>query len=114
MKLICCTLVCLQTALFSSPSCENPSPTPPSEEEQNLLFSQINSESRRLYNSLDCEGKKRAVELSPQFRDKNRAIQQAAKEMAVRQRAEFPNQDTYQKQEDDLSGQDEYNNQFGY
>jgi hypothetical protein len=73
--------------------------TPPSAEEEKKLFSEIDGQSRQLYNSFDCEGKNRAIRYARQkcigdectipqcegtgkctFKDKNEAVRQAAKD----------------------------------
>lgn len=88
--------------------------TPPSAREEKDLFSQISVESRRLYNSLDCEGKNRALELSHKYQRKNEAVQEAAKEMGKRQQNCYPYQQNYQKQLEDRSKQDNYDDRYGH
>ena len=90
--------------------------TPPTAKQETWLFSKINSESKKLYNSMDCEGKSMAMGMAEQkcagknkcagqnscktdqnacagqatcqgmsncaFKDKNKAVQTAAKTMA--------------------------------
>lgn len=90
--------------------------TPPTAKQETWLFSMINSESKKLYNSMDCEGKSMAMSMAEQkgagqnkcsgqnscktsknqcagyasckgmskcqFKDKNMAVQIAAKNMA--------------------------------
>lgn len=55
---------------------------PPSSKQEKALLAQVNKESRRLYNSLDVEGKRLAIELFRTFQDKNMAVQAAAMHMA--------------------------------
>lgn len=87
---------------------------PPSLQEERDLLDGVYCESRRLYFSLDCEGKNKAIYLLQLHYDKNMAIQEAAKDMARRQLEEYPNQNTYQKQIQERSGQYLYNDRFGY
>lgn len=94
--------------------CQRDFCSPPSLREERELLSGVCCESRRLYFSLDCEGKNKAVILAERFENKNLAIQEAAKEMAKRQLVEYPNQETYQKQIQERSGQYLYNDRFGY
>lgn len=73
--------------------------TPPSAAQEKKLFSEIDAESRQLYNSFDCEGKNRAMRYAEQkctgadcsipqcegtgscaFKDKNEAVKHAAKD----------------------------------
>lgn len=86
----------------------------PSAREEKWLFAQINAESRRLYNSLDCKGKVRALALSKSFQNKNLAVQEAAKEMGQRQKTEYPNQKTYNEKIEEQAGQDPFRKRFGY
>ncbi|NGX39136.1 MAG: hypothetical protein KR126chlam1_00457 [Chlamydiae bacterium] len=84
--------------------------SPPSAREEQELFSHLNAEEQGLYNSLDCQGKKRAIALSRQTPDKKAAVQQAAKEMAQRQRRKpIHPSDKIEK----FGGQDKYN-KYGY
>ena len=93
----------------------------PSARDERKLISEINSESRRLYNSLDCEGKNLAIELSKRecsgqctqdnyccFPDKNLAVQEATKKMAKR-RAHLDREQRAKRH-----GTDEYNGRYGY
>jgi len=83
--------------------------------EEESLFASINQESRRLYNSLDCEGKNRAICLSKQYANKNKAVEKAAKEMGRRQLEMQSDFKDYQEQKQQQGGQDYYNNnRFGY
>lgn len=110
--------------------------------QERKLFAQINLESRKLYNSLDCKGKKLAIQLAEQkckgqneckglnacssdhngcpgegackgtasgpFKDKNVAVQVAAKYMA-KKRAEMYYNDSNNEQ-----NQHKFNNRYGY
>ncbi|NGX26506.1 MAG: hypothetical protein K940chlam6_00430 [Chlamydiae bacterium] len=87
---------------------------PPSSKEEYELMTNVNCESKRLYHSLDCWGKNRAIELSKDCENNNIAIQEAAKEMARRQKNEYPNQKDYQQRVQERSGQYLYNERFGY
>lgn len=95
--------------------CLTPPPcaSPCGEEECSLLV-QISWESRRLYNTLDCEGKNRAVELSICYSDKDCAVEHAAYEMYCRQRGEYPSLENYEEEIEDESGQNAYDRRFGY
>ncbi len=105
----------LLSPLIGEECCENEQQCYlPTAREENWLFSQINSESRRLYNSLDCEGKNRALILSKTFQNKNLAIQEAAKEMGQRQKNEYPNQEDYNEFIEEQAGQDPFRRRFGY
>ncbi|MBS0628780.1 MAG: hypothetical protein JSS30_00980 [Verrucomicrobia bacterium] len=88
--------------------------TTPCGEEECALLMQISPESRRLYNTLDCEGKNRAIELSICYCDKDCAVEEAAYEMYCRQRGQYPNLEEYEEQIEDESGQNSYNRRFGY
>lgn len=92
------------------PSCYQ---TPCGEEECCLLV-QLSPESLRLYNTLDCQGKNRALELSICYCDKDCAVEQAAYEMYCRQRGEYPYLEDYEERIEDESGQNAYNSRFGY
>lgn len=105
-------LFCVEEDSFQD--CQKNWCIPPNAKEERELLSHVNCESRRLYHSLDCEGKNKALLLSEHYENKNLAIQEAAKEMAKRQLEEYPNQKTYQKQIQERSGQYLYNNKFGY
>lgn len=87
--------------------------TPCGEEEYDFL-AQLSCETRRLYNSLDCVGKNRALELSLCYCDIDCAVEQAAREMYCRQRGEYPNLEGYEERVEDESGQNAYNRRFGY
>ncbi len=110
------------TSLTAAPFFNNNSSAPsieqdcilPSTEREKELFKALTKENKRLYNSLDCKGKRRALSLSRQLRDKNQAVQQAAKETGTRQKDEYPNQKDFQKQLQERSGQDAYNKRYGY
>jgi len=86
----------------------------PTTQEEQALLSHVRKESKRLYHSLDCEGKNKAIALSKKYPDKNKAIEEAAIDMSHRQREEYPNQKDYQDQLQERSGQDEYDQRFGY
>lgn len=86
----------------------------PNPYEEKELFSQVSKSSRQLYNSLDCIGKQRAIELSKVCEDKNCAIEQAAREMSRRQNGEYPFQEDYQRQRELRNGSKPYNRRFGY
>lgn len=88
--------------------------SPPSWECECELLSQISCDSRRLYQSLDCRGKNRAIQLAPCYCDKNEAVAQAACEMAFRQLVQYPNQTEYDEEIEDQTGQTAYNRRFGY
>ena len=88
--------------------------SPPSACEERALLDSVCCENQRLYHSLDCWGKCRAIELSKECESKDCAIEAAAKEMAERKRNEYPNQKTYKKQTQEQSGQNLYNERFGY
>lgn len=102
----------LPSSLFEE--CDRDFCTIPNTKEEKQLLKNVCQESRRLYQSLDCEGKNKAIFLANQLEDKDQAIQEAAREMAQRQRLEFPNQDNYSKQTQKKSGQYLYNDRFGY
>ncbi|NGX46021.1 MAG: hypothetical protein K940chlam2_01202 [Chlamydiae bacterium] len=95
--------------------------TPPSAAQEKKLFSEINAKSRQLYSSFDCEGKNRAMRYTEQkctgadctipqcegtgkctFKDKNEAVQQAAKDGAPSTEEVDPR---YQNGEDDMQNQ---------
>lgn len=88
--------------------------TTPTVKEERELFSKINSENRRLYNSLDCEAKNRAHQLSKTYSDKNAAIQDAAKEMARKQALIHENSKTHEERLRERGGQQYYDNRYGY
>jgi len=87
---------------------------PPTAREERDLFTQINSESRRLYNALDCEGKRRTLELMADYPNKNQAVQDAAKEMAKRRAALYHNRKTYPQRTREEGGQEYYDDRYGY
>lgn len=87
--------------------------TPCSESECEFL-EQISCESRRLYNSLDCEGKNRAIEIAHCYCDKDCAVEQAAREMCLRQKGQYPNLEDYEERVEGQAGQNAYNRRFGY
>lgn len=82
----------------------------PTAREERDLLPNLNCEGRRLYQSLDCLAKRRALDLAPQMADKNVAVQEAAKEMGRRQliEAEPPYLET-----EEWGGQEGYN-KYGY
>lgn len=85
MKIVLCIALFLWTSMGAYSDClEDPCLSPPTAKEERLLFLEINAESHRLYNSLDCEGKKRAIELSKAYANKDCAVQEAAIEMGQR------------------------------
>lgn len=86
----------------------------PSGEEECGFLSVLSCESRRLYQSLDCEGKNRAIELALCYEDKDCAVEQAAWEMYQRQQGQYPNLEDYEQRVEDESGQNAYNRRFGY
>ena len=86
----------------------------PTAREEKALFNQINCESRRLYNSLDCEGKRRALFLANQFENKNLAVQQAAKEMSLRQREKVLDPYDFDEEINQENGQAPLEKRFGY
>ncbi|NGX59647.1 MAG: hypothetical protein KR126chlam3_00802 [Chlamydiae bacterium] len=88
--------------------------TLPSAKEEHALICHLCLDCKRLYHSLDCEGKNRAIELAKTCENKSLAIEQAAMEMACRQRDEYPNQKDYKKQIQERSGQNLYSERFGY
>ena len=87
--------------------------TPPSDEKECELLLQLSCETRRLYHSLDCEGKNRAIALSLRSLDKESAVEQAAREMGRRQWEQYPNQLDYEEQIEDQTGQNAYERRFG-
>lgn len=123
-----------------SDSMDQDEETCPEPAKERKLFAQINLESRKLYNSLDCKGKNLAIQLAEQkckgqneckglnacssdhngcpgegncaktaggpFKDKNLAVQVAAKYMS-RKRAEMYYNDNNQNQH-------KFNNRYGY
>lgn len=105
--------ICLFAQCCDHPDCAVECVPPTSCEEQEFL-SQIDCMNRRLYNSLDCEGKKRALELFPYYEDKNCAVQQAAKEMGQQELFEQREKKTYSQQLEEKSSQEKYNSRFGY
>jgi len=84
------------------------------EEEECDFLSELSCETRRLYNSLDCEGKNRAIELAICYGNRDCAVEQAAWEMYLRQRRQYPNLEDYEQRVEDESGQNAYNRRFGY
>lgn len=84
------------------------------EEEECDFISELSCETRRLYNSLDCEGKNRAIELAICYGNIDCAVEQAAWEMYLRQRRQYPNLEDYEQRVEDESGQNAYNRRFGY
>lgn len=86
---------------------------PPTAEEESDLFTSLDQESKQLYETLDVEGKNRAVELSQIYEDKSIAIEDAAREMAKRQKSQYPNQEDYPHQLEETTGQNLYNNKYG-
>ena len=105
-----------ELALFDDPiplDCEEQACDPPSELEERNLFAQINCESHRLYNSLDCRGKVRAIELAELYGDKNVAVQIAAEEMSRRQILDYHEKKTFSQQLEKKAGQVPYQRRFG-
>ncbi|MDN3507223.1 MAG: hypothetical protein P0S96_08355 [Simkaniaceae bacterium] len=94
---------------FGSCECE-----PPSACDERMILDGACCENQRLYHSLDCWGKCRAIELSKECESIDCAIETAAREMACRQRGEYPNQKTYKKRTQEQSNQNLYDERFGY
>ncbi len=102
------------TSLLANPCCiDDGDCCPPSEKAENAFVCDIKCESRRLYFSLDCEGKHRAMALAKEMDSKDQAVQTAAKEMAKRRHGAYPNQNTYQRQIEKRGGQEGYDDRFG-
>lgn len=78
------------------------------------FLSQISCETRRLYNSLDCEGKNRAMALAHCYSDQDCAVEQAAHEMFLRQKGLYPYLRDYEQDIEEQAGQNAYNRRFGY
>lgn len=93
--------------------CEEMSCEPPTAREERCLFEQICQESHRLYNSLDCRGKVRAIELSKECEDKDCAVQMAAREMSERQMRAYREEKTFSQQLEKKAGQTPYQRRFG-
>lgn len=93
----------------------DPTCSPPSAREERALFSCITEESYRLYNSLDCLGKNRVMELLTEYEDPNCAIQEAARELGQRQLEEYYCTPEYKRRTEESGGQSyEYSDRFGH
>lgn len=105
-----------EVAFFDDPlpyECEEMSCEPPTAREERDLFCCICQETLRLYNSLDCRGKVRAIELSKELDDKDCAVQLAAKEMSERQIRAYREDKTFSQQLEKKAGQTPYQRRFG-
>lgn len=105
-----------EVAFFADPlpyECEEMNCEPPSAREERDLFSCLCHESVRLYNSLDCRGKIRAIELSQELDDADCAVQIAAREMGERQMRAFRDEKTFSERLEKKAGQVPYQRRFG-